>query len=50
MKRDQLKELGLTDEQIDKIMGQHGADVEKAKVTANDAESLKTEMTHLKLN
>lgn len=48
MKRDQLKELGLTDEQIDKIMGWHGADVEKAKATASDAESLKTENDSLK--
>ena len=27
MKRDELKALGLTDEQIDKVMGMHGADI-----------------------
>lgn len=31
MKREWLKALGLTDEQIDKIMGENGKDIEKAK-------------------
>lgn len=31
MKREFLKELGLTDEQIDKIMAENGKDIEKAK-------------------
>ena len=31
MKREELKKLNLTDEQIDKVMSLHGADVESAK-------------------
>lgn len=31
MKREELKKLNLTDEQIDKVMGLHGADVEAMK-------------------
>lgn len=31
MKRELLKELGLTDEQIDKIMAENGKDIEKLK-------------------
>ena len=31
MKRDFLKELGLTDEQIDSIMSENGKDIEKHK-------------------
>lgn len=40
MKREFLKELGLTDEQIDKIMGENGKDIEKAKgdLDAKEAE------------
>lgn len=37
MKRDQLKELGLKEDQIDKIMALNGADIEKAKGTAAEA-------------
>ena len=31
MKREELKKLNLTDEQIDKVMSLHGADVEDSK-------------------
>ena len=31
MKREELKKLNLTDEQIDKVMSLHGADVENSK-------------------
>ena len=31
MKRDQLKELNLTDEQINAVMSLNGQDIEKAK-------------------
>lgn len=41
MKREALKELGLTDEQIDKVMAENGKDIEaqKAKTTAAETEA-----------
>lgn len=45
MKREQLKELGLEDAAIDKIMAMHGADIEKQKTAA---ETAKTEADGLK--
>lgn len=45
MKREMLKELGLTDEQIDKVMAENGADIEKHKAAA---ETSKTELDGLK--
>lgn len=45
MKREWLKELGLTDEQIDKIMGENGKDVEKAK---GDLSTKETELASTK--
>lgn len=45
MKREFLKELGLTDEQIDKVMAENGKDIEKHKTTA---ETHKTEIENLK--
>ncbi|RPJ29453.1 MAG: hypothetical protein EHM33_00980 [Chloroflexi bacterium] len=41
MKREQLKKLELSDEQIDKIMAMHGEDVEaqKSKITTAEAEA-----------
>ena len=49
MKRDDLKAKGLTDEQIDFVMGEYGRDVEshKAKLTTAQAEldSVKTQLT-----
>lgn len=48
MKRDQLKELGLQDDAIDKIMSMNGADIEKAKSSnvemAEENEALKTQI------
>lgn len=35
MKRDELKELGLTDEQIDSVMTMHGADITREKGKAD---------------
>lgn len=45
MKREMLKELGLTDEQIDKIMTENGNDIEKHKAAA---ETSKAELDGLK--
>lgn len=39
MKREFLKELGLTDEQIDKIMAENGKDIEKYKTLAETKEA-----------
>lgn len=36
MKREELKKLNLTDEQIDKVMGLHGADVEAMKAKTDE--------------
>lgn len=44
MKTDFLKELGLTQEQIDKIMAENGKDVNKAK---GDTDALNTKITDL---
>lgn len=48
MKRDNLKELGLTDEQINKVMDLNGSDIEKAKSNFNEIteenKSLKSQM------
>lgn len=45
MKREMLKEIGLTDEQIDKVMAENGSDIEKHKAAA---ETSKTELDGLK--
>lgn len=45
MKRDFLKELGLTDEQIDKIMAENGKDIEKYK---SESDALRTTNTQQK--
>lgn len=39
MKREFLRELGLTDEQIDKIMAENGKDIEKYKTLAETKEA-----------
>lgn len=48
MKRDQLKEFGLNEDQINKIMDLNGADIEKAKSASAEAltenESLKSQI------
>lgn len=48
MKREQLKELGLEDAAIDKIMALNGADIEKQKTAAEtaktEADTLKTQL------
>lgn len=52
MKREFLKELGLTDEQIDKIMAENGKDIEKAKgdiaKLENDLSTKETEIETIK--
>ncbi|WP_416353920.1 phage scaffolding protein [Agrilactobacillus fermenti] len=49
MKREQLKGLELSDEQIDKILSINGADIEKAKGSAGtDLESIQKENETLK--
>ena len=48
MKREELKKLNLTDEQIDKVMSLHGADVENSKSKMDELnktnESLKSQI------
>ena len=43
MKRETLKDMGLTAEQVDKIMELNGVDIEKAKGKANDLATEQTE-------
>jgi len=49
MKREDLKAIGLTDEQIDKVMTENGKDIEKYKSSAEaskaEAESVKNQLT-----
>jgi len=45
MKREDLKAMGLTDEQIDKVMAENGKDVEKAK---GDLATKETELENAK--
>ncbi len=47
MTREELKKIveGVTDEQLDKILGINGADINKAK---NGVDALKTELESLK--
>lgn len=48
MKREFLKELGLTDEQIDKVMAENGKDIENAKGNTTELQTeLKTKETEL---
>lgn len=47
MKRDELKELGLTAEQIDGIMKIHGSDVESFKSQYSDYDELKAQNNEL---
>ncbi len=52
MKREELKALGLTDEQIDKIMGVHGQDINDLKAShkaALDAATAKAKDTETQL-
>ena len=50
MKRQELEELGLTKEQIDKIIKINGTDIENAKtVASSEYQSIKTEYDALKL-
>lgn len=48
MKREFLKELGLTDEQIDKVMGEHGKSLNEYKDKAESVESLETQINDYK--
>lgn len=45
MKRAELKEKGLTDEQIEFVMSQNGLDVENAKKPFQDYEKIKEELS-----
>ena len=51
MNREFLKNLGLTDDQIDKIMGEHGktvqAEKDKAKAASSELETYKARITEL---
>lgn len=48
MKREELKELGLTDEQIDKVMGIHGQDINTLKNDLATAKAtIKTKETEI---
>lgn len=44
MKREDLKAMGLTDEQIDKVMAANGADIENAKKPYKDYDDIKTQL------
>src|SRR5690625_4961117 len=48
MKREFLKELGLEDEAIDKIMAEHGKTVNETKEKAEKADELKTQLEDYK--
>ncbi|RHW49714.1 phage capsid protein [Bombilactobacillus bombi] len=48
MKREQLKTIGLNDDQIDKIMGLYGVAIEESKKSLSKLEELKTENESLK--
>lgn len=48
MKRELLKDMNLTDEQIDQIMSANGTDIEKAKGSVGDVETIKQENESLK--
>jgi len=48
MKRDLLKDMNLSEEQIDKIMSANGNDIENAKGSAGDVEAIKQENDSLK--
>lgn len=43
MKREELKKLNLNDEQIDKVMSLHGADIEELKAKSDELINSKTE-------
>ena len=44
MKREDLKAMGLTDEQIEKVMAQNGSDIENAKKQYADYEGIKEQL------
>lgn len=48
MSREELKELGLTDEQIDKVMASHGKAIKETKEKADKAESLEGQIDDYK--
>ncbi len=48
MNREKLKELGLTDEQIESVMTEHGKTVQKLKTDGGKAEQLEAENKSLK--
>ncbi|BDZ30621.1 phage scaffolding protein [Lactiplantibacillus sp. WILCCON 0030] len=48
MKREALKKMGLTDEQINSIMETNGHDIENAKASVGDVETIKQENETLK--
>lgn len=50
MKREALTKMGLTEEQINAIMETNGHDIENAKASLGDIESIKTENETLKDN
>ena len=54
MKREDLKNLGLTDEQIEKVMAEHGKDItslqEKVNGLTNERDGLKSDRKSTRLN
>lgn len=48
MKREELKNLNVPEEAIDKIMALHGADIEKTKSSLGDVDAIKQENESLK--
>ena len=48
MSREELKELGLTDEQIDKVMASHGKAIKETKEKADKVESLEGQIDDYK--
>lgn len=48
MKREALTKMGLTDEQVDSIVQINGHDIENAKASVGDVETIKQENEMLK--
>ncbi|MBZ1505965.1 phage scaffolding protein [Leuconostoc mesenteroides] len=47
MNRDTLQKFGLSDEQVNQVMAEHGKDLEKSKGTESELEQLKQQNTDL---
>lgn len=47
MNRETLQKFGLTDDQVNQVMAEHGKDLEKSKATESELEQLKQQNTDL---